>query len=112
MMRGHLASVQCSQRTAHADSDPPAVAISNRRPDRPSHDAAKQNPESLFHVIGSDWPCQRRYCESGGNRHHEASNHSLSADFVHDHLSSLTHACLIGIENESRLTADQELLFK
>ena len=74
-MRGHLASVQCSQCTAHADGDPPTVTLSDRRPDRPSHDAAKQNPESFFHVVGSNRPCQRRYCEGGGNRYHDASEH-------------------------------------
>ena len=74
-MRGHLASIQCSQRTAHADGDPLTVTLSDRRPDRPSHDAAEQYSESLFHVIGSNRPCQRCYCEGSGNRYHDPAKH-------------------------------------
>ena len=74
-MRGYLASVQCSQRTADADGDPPTVTLSDCRPNRSSHDAAEQNAESFFHVIGSNRPCQRRHCEGSENRYHGASKH-------------------------------------
>ena len=102
-MRGHLASVQRSQRTAYADRDLSSVTLSDRGTNGSSHDCAKQDPEPLFHVIGPNRACQRRHCQGDRNCHYDSPKHRVPIDLVHSHCPSSIRADYMDIKDTVRL---------